>query len=868
MGFRIRPATTLLVLLIVVLGLQILAIISVPVTKSIALCTYDGYKFGVFGLCKGDECTSISIGYTGKELSDALSGFSLPSNARKSVSKLLIVHVVSAGFTLAMLFSSIMLHWSGPSKSLRFLLFNLLLSIPTFLLSLLSFLVDILLFVPHLDWGGWIVLAATVLISVCSVLLCIMRRTASSRHGHVKNYGKSNNFGEGGEYQLAPLTYDYGTVDGGSFVKPLESQDNDDGDDTFDAGYHSRYTDIANMPQTTIHDHVRDGSVVSSSHNGYLSRSSPYTATEDNDKANEDVNILNNESSAALDNPLLGQDHYQQANQQNYDEEEEEEEAEEYQTAVGLPDHQTSNPYSYSEYNTAYEPTSAPYPTTEPVPGLDNGLSDIYETKATAPYPISDPITIQTDIAGFQEDESSPINSPTASQPPSSPSKLLGPRPYRGSVTSLQDLMTDADVAGETEPELNTAESGLSKDEVSVTRKPTYRTQIENSLNALQPHENSTEENEDEDDDDEEEGDPFDFVKRSTHAPRVGRNIGVLDEDDFESSILTDYNHQETSSYFDQSVRQPDSLVESNNGSGFHDDQSSFTNPLAIRNKQLVEEDELSSEYSSRLPSVSSSYYPPSQVSHSANQQSYTRTHESVQYQSPNINTGTSRFIMTPTPPNSQAGQSASLQQHNQQQNHLTPDITSYHNPQTHRPTSQDLQELTEYKSTVEVDSNNLQLPSPDDVRSTPPPSFTGQSFASSHFTSVSQRGINPEYIKLHPEEFGLIRMQDEQGGQLKNNNQQQDEGRNMSLQAKGRIPPHIQSQAQQQTQAQPQPQAQVNELRPHGNMGRFDINKTGLMIPPKLNNKEIATTGTGPSVIDSNPDFSVVGRGEGRKKI
>lgn len=48
-------------------------------------------------------------------------------------------------------------------------------------MTLLAFLVDILLFVPHLGWGGWIVLAATIIHTSCGVVICAMRRTLVSR---------------------------------------------------------------------------------------------------------------------------------------------------------------------------------------------------------------------------------------------------------------------------------------------------------------------------------------------------------------------------------------------------------------------------------------------------------------------------------------------------------------------------------------------------------------------------------------------------------------------------------------------------------------------------------------------------------------
>lgn len=72
-------------------------------------------------------------------------------------------------------------HLRGPSHSPRYLLALLILTFPTLLVTLLAFLVDILLFIPNLAWGGWIVLAATLIITACSVLTCAMRRTLVSR---------------------------------------------------------------------------------------------------------------------------------------------------------------------------------------------------------------------------------------------------------------------------------------------------------------------------------------------------------------------------------------------------------------------------------------------------------------------------------------------------------------------------------------------------------------------------------------------------------------------------------------------------------------------------------------------------------------
>ena len=50
---------------------------------------------------------------------------------------------------------------------------------------------DILLFVPHLAWGGWIVLASTILILASSIITCAMRRTLVSRKARKKRIAEN-----------------------------------------------------------------------------------------------------------------------------------------------------------------------------------------------------------------------------------------------------------------------------------------------------------------------------------------------------------------------------------------------------------------------------------------------------------------------------------------------------------------------------------------------------------------------------------------------------------------------------------------------------------------------------------------------------
>lgn len=47
MGRRVWPITALSAILVIAFGLLLISVLSVPVTKSITLCTYGGIQFGV-----------------------------------------------------------------------------------------------------------------------------------------------------------------------------------------------------------------------------------------------------------------------------------------------------------------------------------------------------------------------------------------------------------------------------------------------------------------------------------------------------------------------------------------------------------------------------------------------------------------------------------------------------------------------------------------------------------------------------------------------------------------------------------------------------------------------------------------------------
>ena len=91
------------------------------------------------------------------------------------------MHPIACLFTLICFILTILSHLRGPGHSSRYLLGLIIFLLPTLLLSLLSFLVDILLFAPHQSWGSYLVLVATILIAISDGLTCCMRRTLVSR---------------------------------------------------------------------------------------------------------------------------------------------------------------------------------------------------------------------------------------------------------------------------------------------------------------------------------------------------------------------------------------------------------------------------------------------------------------------------------------------------------------------------------------------------------------------------------------------------------------------------------------------------------------------------------------------------------------
>lgn len=701
MAPRIRPATTLVVVLSIAFAFQLIAILSVPVTKSISICTYDGYKFGVFGLCRGNSCSKVGIGYTGKELDD-VDGFSLPSNARRSVSKLLVVHPISAGFSIILLFSSALLHWHGPSNSLRFLFFLLLWTIPSFLISLLSFLVDILLFVPHLDWGGWIVLAATVLIAVSGVLLCIMRRTVSSR----RVLKRKDTFGN--DYQLEPLNYGYGTVDGNSDVKfgknsyeGKEGNENEEerepfvheSNETFDnsMNYTRTHENLNDYPSTQLYDSMRG-----ENNRSGQSNSTGYRSPE---------NIL-----APLSTAYRGEFNFDRGNENP---------TQEYIPSAPYPSDIPNAGYDANELQQASEPWRAPYPNTNddlsPHPEAYNANSVPYVgSKPSGPRPMPTPTTtgneelpmLPSELAAvsFNNMDGDVLPEPYSNR--DSAESLSAP-PLPSNLESSAEAETGQSLPGypfnerpdpliqETKRlyESDPPNSFNKAEETGITREATYRTKIANAIDQLQGPE--------------------------TNDPAVYSNPSFINTNE---SLLASQSALNASQI-------PPEIKEDDNDDELYGPVAASSNANNEHKDRIVPQnsmdDDASSSYSSHIPSTVNSPV----------DATFARTHS----------------LLTPNRGLPNKTQTTSSMAIDNIYDRYARDSTATLNNASAEGKEDGLS------------ANDYPFPDPHEKRVTPAPSFSNISLVSSNFTSVSQRGINPKYFEKNPEEKLLYLQQQQQ---------------------------------------------------------------------------------------------------------
>ncbi len=138
-----------------------------------------------------EEVTNHKSAILAPQSSSQSSDFDLSSATRTTLSAILIVHPVAALLTLIMFIMAVVAHLHSPSHSSRYLCGLFIFGILTFLVCLLAFLIDVLLFVPHLAWGSWLVLAATILVFLSFIVSCAMRRTLVGRKARKKRIAEN-----------------------------------------------------------------------------------------------------------------------------------------------------------------------------------------------------------------------------------------------------------------------------------------------------------------------------------------------------------------------------------------------------------------------------------------------------------------------------------------------------------------------------------------------------------------------------------------------------------------------------------------------------------------------------------------------------
>lgn len=161
-----------------------MSVLSAPIIESINIASFGEVKFGVFGWCsKSAGCSGITFGYNMDEIlmNEGTSDFKLTRNARNSLTNLLIVHPIAAFMTFILFLLSVLSHLNKPAHSPKYLLVLVILCLPTFVVTLMALLVDILIFLPHVQWAGWSVAASTILIAISGVVMCGIRRQIVGR---------------------------------------------------------------------------------------------------------------------------------------------------------------------------------------------------------------------------------------------------------------------------------------------------------------------------------------------------------------------------------------------------------------------------------------------------------------------------------------------------------------------------------------------------------------------------------------------------------------------------------------------------------------------------------------------------------------
>ncbi|CAK7901803.1 hypothetical protein CAAN1_11S04632 [[Candida] anglica] len=223
MGASIGLGSVAVFLQVVALAFLILAIISVPVVKSLSLGSTSNYTYGVFGYCNGSDCIKATYPWVPSQVKDNVRDWAMSSSARDSLAKILIIGPIAAG----LVFFSVIFSLAGLFATHIVGVIALVVAILAFLTTAVICIAVVMLFFPHVSWTGWILVgaAAAMLISIPLLLLATkygsyeeLENDSSSREDltRFEDYGEESKFGYvpppqsqtlGGGFPKQPNTY-------------------------------------------------------------------------------------------------------------------------------------------------------------------------------------------------------------------------------------------------------------------------------------------------------------------------------------------------------------------------------------------------------------------------------------------------------------------------------------------------------------------------------------------------------------------------------------------------------------------------------------------------------------------------------------
>ncbi|OBA24137.1 pali-domain-containing protein [Metschnikowia bicuspidata var. bicuspidata NRRL YB-4993] len=154
-------------LLAVALAFLILSNVSTPVSSGLHLAASLSYTYGIFGYCDGDLCPSAAYPVLFGDV-DTDSSWFFGSATRNTLSKTFIVAPIAAGFTfLAFVFTFLSLFVHASALKILSLVFSVVALVSSALIAVMA----VLVFHPHVEWVGWLLVAAAGCCLVAAPLL-------------------------------------------------------------------------------------------------------------------------------------------------------------------------------------------------------------------------------------------------------------------------------------------------------------------------------------------------------------------------------------------------------------------------------------------------------------------------------------------------------------------------------------------------------------------------------------------------------------------------------------------------------------------------------------------------------------------------